>query len=61
MTYVRGHFEEVMSGGGRAGLQLLQPSTLLEVLSSDELETQSERQVLEVLWLFCLPAQRLLL
>ena len=40
-----------MSGRGRAGLQLLQPSTLLEVLSSDELEVQSERQVLEVLWL----------
>lgn len=48
LTYVRGHFEEVMSERGRAGLQQLQPSTLLEVLSSDELEVQSERQVLEV-------------
>ena len=49
MTYVRGHFEEVISGRGRTGLQLLQPSTLLDVLSSDELDIQSERQVLEVL------------
>jgi hypothetical protein len=45
---VRGHFVEVMSGPGRAGLQDLPEDILKDLLLSEELETQSELQVFEV-------------
>lgn len=48
MTFVKGHFVEVMSGEGKVGLQELPEDVLRDLLQSEELETQSEMQVLEV-------------
>lgn len=48
VTFVKGHFVEVMCGEGRAGLQELPEDVLRDLLQSEELETQSEMQVLEV-------------
>ncbi len=45
---MKGHFVEVMCGEGRAGLQELPEDVLRDLLQSEELETQSEMQVLEV-------------
>ena len=48
MEFARGHFLEVMAGIGKLGLQHLGKDTLYELLNSEELETQSEMQVLQV-------------
>jgi hypothetical protein len=48
MAFVRTHFEELLTGQGRAELATLQGSMLRELLASDELHVQSEQQVLEV-------------
>ncbi|KAK9906356.1 hypothetical protein WJX75_000482 [Coccomyxa subellipsoidea] len=49
MTFVKGHFVEVMSGEGKVGLQELPEDVLRDLLQSEELETQSEMQVLEAI------------
>lgn len=54
-TYVKGCFVEVMGGEGRAGLQELPEDVLRDLLESEELETQSEMQVLEVMSFPCAP------
>lgn len=48
ITFVKGHFVEVMCGEGKAGLGELPEDVLRDLLQSEELETQSEMQVLEV-------------
>jgi len=60
-TYVRGRFVEVMDGEGRAGLRELPEDVLQDLLRSEELETQSEMQVLEVMSFPYAPCAPLLL
>ena len=47
-TFVRSHFTEVISGEENLGLQELPKDVLQSLLSSEELETQSEDDILEV-------------
>ncbi|CAL8462207.1 g1738 [Coccomyxa elongata] len=49
LTFVKGHFVEVMCGEGKAGLGELPEDVLRDLLQSEELETQSEMQVLEAI------------
>ena len=47
-TFVRSHFVKIVSGEGRVGLPELPQDVIESLLSSEELETQSEDDILEV-------------
>ena len=48
VTFVRSHFREIVSGEEKAGLPELPQDVIHSLLSSEELETQSEDDILEV-------------
>ncbi len=48
VTFVRSHFAEIVSGEEKAGLPELPQDVIESLLSSEELETQSEDDILEV-------------
>ena len=48
VTFVRSHFTEIVSGEEKAGLPELPRDVIESLLSSEELETQSEDDILEV-------------
>ena len=48
VTFVRSHFAEIISGEEKAGLPELPQDVIESLLSSEELETQSEDDILEV-------------
>jgi hypothetical protein len=48
VTFVRSHFREIVSGEEKAGLPELSRDVIHTLLSSEELETQSEDDILEV-------------
>ena len=48
VTFVRSHFTEIVSGEEKAGLPELPQDVIESLLSSEELETQSEDDILEV-------------
>lgn len=52
VTFVRSHFADIVSGEEKAGLPELPQDVIQSLLSSEELETQSEDDILEVrtLW-----------
>ena len=49
VTFVRSHFTEIVSGEEHLGLPELPKDVIQSLLSSEELETQSEDDILEVL------------
>lgn len=48
VTFVRSHFTEIVSGEENLGLPELPKDVIQSLLSSEELETQSEDDILEV-------------
>ena len=48
VTFVRSHFTEIVSGEENLGLPELPNDVIQSLLSSEELETQSEDDILEV-------------